>query len=569
MDQLLGRRPRTVAALAIVASLSVAPLFAQGGGISDHGFPALFGFGEVTVVYPNGSEQAEMNRISAEDRAEFLRSAGVDATVAADDRITAAQLEGHLLVLGWDNRVVARDRVKAPFSRVGKGFSFLGIVERSENADLAVFHRSPYNPGRFLAFWSRIDPELDRFMMLPNVGSDWAIFHDYLPVRQGMFEPNPAWPPVRKQSAEKDHALDLAQARAARAERRSEHYTLRYDPTEISPDGAARILAAREKGLAAATAALGVDPKDHRITLEVFGTVDGKVALTGVPDAVHSHPRRPELYMLARVSTNPSPHEEIHIVARKVLGPAYLSALVEGLSLDEENDFRGTSLDLFAAILVEQGRMPGLEEILPEGRYRALPEGARYPAAGLLVRWLRSTWGDERFRSVYGLRVGTTAELARALGRPAAGLTGEFRTWVEGVATTQAQEIAYIKVMSRAREQHLAADHEGMVASMHQALELKPDDPHALQNLAAAEMRLGRYADAEKHLGRLLALDLPDDSRFRIFGTWDLGRIYDLQGRRDEALAQYRRVLELPDLFELHLLARDALEYPVTPESLE
>ena len=82
-------------------------------------------------------------------------------------------------------------------------------------------------------------------------------------------------------------------------------------------------------------------------------------------------------------------------------------------------------------------------------------------------------------------------------------------------------------------------------------------------------MRLGRYDEAAKHLSQLLALELAGDSRFLIFGTWDLGRLYDLQGRRDEALAQYRKVLGLPDLFGLHLMARDALEYPVTRESLE
>ena len=52
-------------------------------------------------------------------------------------------------------------------------------------------------------------------------------------------------------------------------------------------------------------------------------------------------------------------------------------------------------------------------------------------------------------------------------------------------------------------------------------------------------------------------------------GLIDDARIYDLQGRRERALAEYRNVLELPDEHDAHRLAREAIETPVTADQLE
>jgi Flp pilus assembly protein TadD len=542
---------------------------AQEGGLGDTGFASLFTRQQVTVVYPDHGARAESNRRSAESRADFLRDSGIETVrVVADDALGADERGGNLLVLGWDNRLFADAGIEVPFRKMESGFAFRGIVDRNAEADLALWHVSPFDPAGRLAFWSRIDPERDRFMVLPLVGSDWTVFHDYLPVRQGMFQ-GAEWPPRRRQAAEKDHTMDLARRRAARVEIEGSRYTLGYDPNEVREEDARRVLAAREAALEAAAAKLGVDPGELRPRVELYLAADSKRALTGVPDAVHSHPSRPELHMIARASMSSSPHEEIHLLARRYLGPCYVSGLYEGLSVEREGSYRGTALDLFAAMLVDRGDVPTLATLLSEAGQRTLSETIRFPASGLMVSWVRARFGDAAVRAAYGIERGTLDALAESLGRPADGLEADFAQWVGELAATQQEELAYTKVMARAREHHLVADHAAMVAAMHEALKIKPRDPYALQNLAAAEMRLGAYDDAERHLKELLGLELGPDSRFLIFGTWDLGRLYDIQGRREEAVEQYRKVLELPDLFELHLMARGALQRPVTAESLE
>jgi hypothetical protein len=83
-------------------------------------------------------------------------------------------------------------------------------------------------------------------------------------------------------------------------------------------------------------------------------------------------------------------------------------------------------------------------------------------------------------------------------------------------------------------------------------------------------MRSDALADAEGTLKRILALDLaPADSRFEVFSHYQLGRVLDLQGRREQALAEYRAVLALPDVSNAHRLAEERILSPATREQLE
>jgi hypothetical protein len=83
-------------------------------------------------------------------------------------------------------------------------------------------------------------------------------------------------------------------------------------------------------------------------------------------------------------------------------------------------------------------------------------------------------------------------------------------------------------------------------------------------------MRAGDLPGAEASIKTILAASLPPgDSRFRIFGHYQLGRVYDLAGRRAEALAEYDAVLALPDEQGAHALALDRKASPATRAQLE
>lgn len=563
---MVSRRARAVLwTLLLIGGAGVA--HAEQAQLSDLGAATLYELARLTVVYPAGTEREEINRRSALHRASWLHDRhGIETRVLADDRVGPEDLRGNLLLLGWDNRLLGTERAPRPFQRSGDRLDFAGISIREPRADLLLFDRSPYDPNGFLMFWSRIDPELDRYMVLPALGSDWGIYVDFLPVWQGMFGKG-GWPPERNPNAEKDHRPELAALRAADVIRESPHYTLHYEPDALTDDEAARVLDARERALARAAELFGVEIGDLRIELHVYASAESKERRTGVPDKVHSLPRRGELHMLAPFALSASPHEEIHHLARRELGPAYLTTMYEGLALEFEASERGENLDLQAALMLEGGRVPGLEVLLDEGRMAALPGRLSFPSAALLVRWLHETFGQDAIAKVYGIRGGIDA-LGETLDREPGKLARRFERWLRSRAEGQADEVAFLNVMAEAREQWLLADYPAVAEILGRALRLKPADPAALLQLAATEMRLDALGSARERLEALLALPGGQSSPYEARARYELGRVLDLQGERERAVEQYRRVLELPDPSDLHLKARDAIETPVTRESL-
>jgi hypothetical protein len=566
-------KPLAVAAVVCVAALAgIAQEVDPEEAVRGFAYPGsifLYRMAEVTVVYPAGpGEPVEVNRRSAVDRAAFLTGAhGVRTRVRADDEVSDEEKKGNLLLLGWNNRLCGTDSVPAPFRRTAQGLDFLGVMHREPVADLLFFARSPYDAESFVFFWSRIDPELDRLMVLPWVGSDWAIFQDFLVVRQGMFRPGTAWPPKRDPDAEGDHGIELSRLESQWSTRRTDHYFIRYDPEAISPSEIDAIASAREKAYTRAGAALGGVDNPPTIKLYVYADEDLKKKMTGVADPAHSLPRKRELHMVPRYARAPSPHEEIHLLAHREYGPCYLTALYEGLAVGVDGSYQGLDIDVQAALMLDSGVFPELDRLLDEENGRALGEKIRWPSAGLLVQWLRGIAG-ERWPEVYMLREGTVEALATALERPSDGLDKSFRDWVRGKADARNADVAFLDAQSEAKERYVAGDFAGVISALARAIELKPDDAQTRFNLASARMRTGDYDGAIADLETLLKTLTDPRSRFVVFGHYQLGRVLDIQGRRDEALAHYRAMLDLPDQHDSHMLAREAIANPVTADQL-
>jgi len=109
-----------------------------------------------------------------------------------------------------------------------------------------------------------------------------------------------------------------------------------------------------------------------------------------------------------------------------------------------------------------------------------------------------------------------------------------------------------------------------VVSALTRALKAKPDDPQTLFNLASAQIRTEAYPEAGRNLRKILSLTLAKkDSHLAVFSHYQLGRLFDVQGKRDEALVEYRKVLEMPDVRDAHRLAREAIATPVTRDHLD
>jgi hypothetical protein len=526
---------------------------------------------EVTVVYPAGpGENVALARSSAEHRARWLESVTKGRVdVAADDQVTEVQRRGNLLILGWNNRVWGGADFPRPFERTDETLDFLGIKETDPELDLLLFHRNPIDPSHFILFWSRIDPERDRYLPLPRIGSDWALLRDFFPIRQGMLRPGIAWPPTRDTQAEGRRRLPGAAPPDRTGVLDSEHYHAVFDRTKFPVEEIRTILQAREAALVRAEAAVGPLPP-LRIYLVLFEDEAAKRDGTGVADPSHSLPWAHEIDMVRRYARSDSPHEEVHLLARDAYGPCFLTALYEGLAIAIDGTWRGQDIEMQAAMLKAGGHLPELSTLLDEVLIRGLPEEQASAASGVFAAWFRATYGPDGLKKAYGVREGTPAALARALGVTEGELTASWKGWVGARVAARKSDLDFAAAEADAQKSRTAGDWAGMVAALRRALEAKPKDPQTVFNLASAQMRLEDLRGAETTLKGLLASGLgPEDSRFVVFGHYQLGRVYDLSGRRADALREYDAVLALPDDHGSHALATERKESPATKEQLE
>jgi hypothetical protein len=528
------------------------------------GTHALGQLDRVVVVYPaTPAPRAEINRLSGQRRAGFIRNQlGVEADFVADDELTEEQRRSHLLLLGWDNRVLGGQPAPRPFRKDGPGHLFLESIRVAPTEDLMFSTVSPFDPERRLFFWSRIDLELDKFNVLPFMGSDWTVYRGYEVVRQGMFENWAAWPPVRNPLAEAEFP-DLRDTIPVQG--RSEHYILHYEAGLVTERERDLILEARETALAAAVAALRKPQQPVRISVFLFPDSDTKNQRTGVPDPVHSLGRTQEMFMLPRYALTPNPHEEIHLIAQLLLGPCHHTALHEGLAMALEQPQSGGELAVYAAALVDAGEPPTLARLLDEEGVRVLNRaGLGFPAAGLMMSWLLERGGLELLGEVYSREPLTVEQLAAALGVSAKEAENSFATWVRQRAAAGDDELRFQKAIAEARGLAQQEDHAGAIDALRSALELRPNHPDTLYRLALAEMRVDRLDDAQKHLRQILesATDEAGGSpdRYVIFAHYQLGQVLERLGNTSQAREQYRAVLDLPDRHDSHRMAREALE---------
>ncbi len=541
-------------------------------GVEYRGAAAFFSVGTLTVVYPAGpGEPVEANRRSAEARARWLAAVHKNrVAVASDHQLTDEQKRGNLLLLGWNNRVLGPGGLARPFTHDTNGTEILGLREPDPSADLLVYHRNPLDWSSFILFWSRIDPERDRFQVLPRVGSDWAVYRDYRPIRRGMFVPARVWPPSRDKTAEADHSRDAYAHPGGPATFDSDHFQVIFDPSQFRHDEIRAIAQVREGALAKAAAAVGPVPNAFRLALFVYADEKQKKEATGVGDHTHVIMSGREIHMTRRYASAPVPREETHVLAREIYGPCFLTAVCDGFAVAVENSWRGDDMEMHAALMRSVGKLPEPAVLLDEERFRALPEEASPAAAGVFMTWLRETYGPAGLKKVFALREGGVAALASALGVAEAAVGTSFASWADARVAARKHDLDFLAAEGEAQKRQMESDWPGMAVALGKALQARPGDVQTLFNLASAQLRGNDLAGAEASLKSVIAaVPPPGGSRFRIFGHYQLGRVYDLAGRRAEALREYDAVLALPDEHGAHDLARDRKASPATREQLE
>jgi hypothetical protein len=396
------------------------------------------------------------------------------------------------------------------------------------------------------------------------------MYRNYGTTRQGMFVPARTWLPARDKLAEADMSKEVVVRPGGTATFDSAHYHVIYDRGQFSAAEISAIAQSREAALAKAVAAIGPTPAGFRILLYLYKDDQDKQEATGVGDMTHTIAADREIHATPAYARSSSAREEIHVLARDTYGPSYLTSIHEGLALSVENSFRGQDMETHAGRLRAANKLPRLGDIVDEESFRILPPEIATATAGAFMTWLRQTYGPAGVKKSYGLNEGTTAALAEALGTTSEALSASFLSWADAKAAVARNQLDFDAAQAEAQQKQAAHDWAGMTTALRKALKFKPGEPQTLFNLASAQMRAGDLAGAEASLKQILAAPVaPDGSHFRIFGHFQLGRVYDLAGRRAEALAEYDAVLALPDEHGAHALAMERKAKPATRDQLQ
>lgn len=144
-----------------------------------------------------------------------------------------------------------------------------------------------------------------------------------------------------------------------------------------------------------------------------------------------------------------------------------------------------------------------------------------------------------------------------------------FRAWIASKTAIHAGDVAFSAAVEEARALHLNGEYDQAEAALILALTHKPDDLQTRFTLATTRMKTGAYGKAAEDLLKVLERKAGAADALTAHTLLQLGRVYDLLGRRDEALEAYRKVLDLPDRHESHLSAGEGLETAFTADRLD
>jgi tetratricopeptide (TPR) repeat protein len=112
-----------------------------------------------------------------------------------------------------------------------------------------------------------------------------------------------------------------------------------------------------------------------------------------------------------------------------------------------------------------------------------------------------------------------------------------------GEKLREEDERRFLKVMGEARALHEKKDYEGAIKGFQGALAIAPDDPLALSGLGWAAFYAKDLDLAEASTKK--ALERATEAYLKALCHYNMGRIQEERGRREDAIASYKRSLEL------------------------
>jgi len=291
-------------------------------------------------------------------------------------------------------------------------------------------------------------------------------------------------------------------ARRLEGETWSRRCVVRYD----------RSIAARQARLTARDCDVRVEQLEHfygvraqrRVTVFLFADAEQKQAMMGAAHTYIAKPWRSEVYL--QYAPFPHPilkHELAHVVAASMApGPFHVTArgallpvpgIIEGAAVAAAWEGEGEATPhQWSRAMLEAGMAPRVRALVGVGFFASASVTA-YTAAGSFCRWLRDSFGTERFRRLYA-----TGDFEGTYGLSLTALEARWHAFLRTVPVSD-------RTLTRARTRFRRASIFGRRC------------PHALEALAeraARHLDGGDLVRAAEEYGSLVAHD-PTDTHAR------------------------------------------------------
>ena len=310
---------------------------------------------------------------------------------------------------------------------------------------------------------------------------------------------------------------------------------------------------------------LKAPPVARKIHVYLYRSADEKRRLIGAADTSFTKP------WLRQIHTNDAPaphpilrHELVHAVGAEIApGPwrvpgkwrGFLPdmALVEGVAVAGDWPPGEFTVHEETRALRELGLMPDVQRLFRPGLFYAESGPRAYTAAGSFVRWLWETKGPDVLYNLYGSyeSYGSSLDLA-ALSAGHAAFLDSLREPPRAVALAEQRFSAPAILRKRCphevaglREAAAASDPLIAISLWAKCIELEPDDPALLLQLARSQTAAGLLAQARETQAR--ALSHPKLSKpLRAQILTEAGDAAWRAGDVPQALARYQEAAALP-----------------------
>lgn len=527
---------------------------------------------DLTIVAPTlNDDLKEAGRISCERKKDFIEKYfKSNVTIIEDKNLTDDDKSQNLIIVGRDNSLLKEIWQWTPIRVTPDNFFFLS-EEFVNPRDHATFVQvSPFDESKLILVSTSIEPDMDKIRPIPLIGSDWIVMQDLSTLKQGRFYAGTSLPPGADTYASYDNRENLDEFYNNLVHAESQFYEVFYSSDSSIKDKIKDGLKKRDAALSTILKEHGIKAPKKKLNIFVYKDKKEKQEISGVPDPIHFFGQKKEIHMIQDLLFVNTHHEDAHVVAELILSNDAAIHLTEGFAIYIDGKWKGEELDYVAGFFQKMDKIPPLTDLLDEGSFLKLPSDLTFPLIGSITKFIMDRYGTDKFKNLLKHKRLDDNILKKILGLD---LKQFQRKWEEDIKRKTA---VYAKKMSFT-EHNVAAkkwtekkDFELAAKELIKALEYIPDEPQALFNLASIYIRIPKLEEAEKVLLKLLSLKLPEsESRFIVFGHYQLARVYDLKGEREKAKSEYKNVLALPDMRESHDLAEEGLARPASPEDLQ